>query len=61
MNRIIKEDADFPIKEAHRIIGLRNQIIHAYDSISDENIWAIIINHLPGLKVEIDQLTRESD
>ena len=59
MNRIIKEDADFPIKEAHRIIGLRNQIIHAYDSISDENIWAIIINHLPKLKVEIDQLTQE--
>jgi len=59
MNRIIKEDPDFPIKEAFRIIGLRNQIIHAYDSISDENIWAIIINHLPRLKVEIDQLTRE--
>jgi uncharacterized protein with HEPN domain len=59
MNRIIKEDADFPIKEAYRIIGLRNQIIHAYDSISDENIWAIIINHLPRLKGEIDQLTKE--
>jgi uncharacterized protein with HEPN domain len=59
MNRIIKEDPDFPIKEAYRIVGLRNQIIHAYDSISDENIWAIIINHLPSLKVEIDQLTQE--
>jgi uncharacterized protein with HEPN domain len=59
MNWIIKEDPDFPIKEAYRIIGLRNQIIHAYDSISDENIWAIIINHLPRLKIEIGQLTQE--
>jgi uncharacterized protein with HEPN domain len=59
VNRIIKDDPDFPIKEAYRIIGLRNQIIHAYDSISDENIWAIIINHLPRLKNEIDQLTQE--
>jgi uncharacterized protein with HEPN domain len=59
MNRIIKKDPDFPIKEAYRVIGLRNQIIHAYDSVSDENIWAIIINHLPKLKVEIDQMTQE--
>ena len=59
MNRIVKEDPDFPIKEAYRIVGLRNQIIHAYDSISDENIWAIIINYLPNLKTEVDALTKE--
>jgi uncharacterized protein with HEPN domain len=35
-------------------IGLRNQIIHAYDSISDENIWSIVINHIPNLKQEIE-------
>lgn len=59
MNRIIKEDPNFPIQEAMRIVGLRNQIIHAYNSISDENIWAIIINHLPKLKIEVDKLTKE--
>jgi uncharacterized protein with HEPN domain len=57
MNRIIKEDPNFPMQDAFRIVGLRNQIIHAYDSISDENIWAIIINHLPRLRAEIDKLT----
>jgi uncharacterized protein with HEPN domain len=59
MNRIIREEPYFPINEAFRIVGLRNQIIHAYDSISDENIWASIINHIPKLKVEVDRLTKE--
>jgi len=56
MNRILKEEASFTITNAKRIIGLRNQIIHGYDSISDENIWAIIINYLPILKAEVDRI-----
>lgn len=55
MNRIMKEEPEFPIENAKRIIGLRNQIIHGYDSVSDENIWGIIINHLPKLKEEISK------
>lgn len=54
VNRILKDNPAFEITNAKRIIGLRNQIIHAYDSISDENIWSIIINHLPNLKIEIE-------
>ena len=54
VNRILKENPEFQITNAHRIIGLRNQIIHAYDNISDENIWSIVINHIPNLKIEID-------
>ena len=56
INRILKDDPGFPIDNARRIIGLRNQIIHGYDSVSDENIWAIITSHLPKLKVEIEKL-----
>ncbi len=52
MGRIIKEDPNFPIQNARRIVGLRNQIIHGYDSVSDENIWGIVINHIPKLKEE---------
>jgi uncharacterized protein with HEPN domain len=58
MNRIMKEDPLFPIDNAKRIIGLRNQIIHGYDSVSDENIWGIVINHLPKLKEEIHKLIK---
>jgi len=58
VNRIIKRDESFleKIQDAQNIIGLRNQVIHAYDNISDENIWAIISNHLPKLKVEVNHL-----
>jgi len=56
MNRILKEDPEFPIDNARRIIGLRNQIIHGYDSVSDENIWGIMINYIPKLKEEINKM-----
>lgn len=58
VNRIIKRDSSFTgtISNAKAIIGLRNQVIHAYDNISDENIWSILINHLPKLKLDIDKL-----
>jgi uncharacterized protein with HEPN domain len=59
MSRILKEDPEFQIENARRIVGLRNQIIHGYDSVSDENIWGIIMIHLPKLKKEIELLIQE--
>jgi uncharacterized protein with HEPN domain len=58
INRIITRDATFDnkITNAKAIIGLRNQVIHAYDSISDETIWSILINHLPKQKIEVENL-----
>jgi uncharacterized protein with HEPN domain len=58
VNRIITRDNSFEskISNAKAIIGLRNQVIHAYDNISDENIWSILINHLPKLKLEVHSI-----
>ena len=61
VNRIINQNENFPIENAKRIIGLRNQIIHAYDNISDESIWAILVKHIPLLKHEIKLLIENSD
>jgi uncharacterized protein with HEPN domain/predicted nucleotidyltransferase len=60
VNRILKRDPSFSEKITHAkaIISLRNQVIHSYDSISDENIWSILINHLPKLKSEIKILIK---
>lgn len=62
VNRILQRDPGFEgnISNARAIIGLRNQVIHAYDNISDENIWSILINHLPKLKIEIESLIGEN-
>lgn len=49
----------FHIENSRKIIGLRNQIIHGYDNISDENVWGININHLPTLKLEIEKIIEE--
>lgn len=35
VNRILKVNPDFQIKNAKNIIGTRNRIIHSYDNISD--------------------------
>ncbi len=59
MNRILKEDANFAIENAKRIVGLRNQIIHGYDSISDENVWAVVVRHLPKLKISVEELLKQ--
>ena len=49
INRIIKVNPDISISSSKSIIGLRNQIIHAYDNISEEYIWSVIVKHLPIL------------
>jgi uncharacterized protein with HEPN domain len=63
VNRIITRDNSFTkkINNSKAIIGLRNQVIHAYDNISDENIWSILISHLPKLKLEVDTLIIENE
>jgi len=61
MIRIVKKDESFKdrITGSVAIIGLRNQIIHAYDNISDENIKSILTTHLILLKKEINVLINE--
>jgi len=56
INRILKEKPDFELVNARRIVNLRNFIIHAYDSIDDETIWAIINRHIPELEEDIKKL-----
>jgi len=55
-NRILRKNNKFQLANAEKIIGARNRIIHGYDKISDELIWSIVINHLPKLKVEVQEL-----
>ena len=63
VNRILTRDPalEKEISDAKNIIGLRNHVIHAYDNISDENIWAILINHIPRLETEVNKLIQHEN
>jgi len=39
-----------------KIVGLRNLIAHAYDSVDNSLLWNIITRHIPELKKEIRNL-----
>ena len=56
--RILEHNPEIEISNARKIVNLRNLVIHSYDSISDENIWAIVINGLPELKKEVFKLLK---
>lgn len=55
-NQILKEHPDIEISHARSIVNTRNYIIHGYDSLRSEIIWAIVINDLPILKQEVARL-----
>ena len=59
LNRIITKDESIKISNARKIVDTRNRIIHGYDSVSDEIIWGIIINHIPILQTEVKDLLVE--
>jgi len=58
VNRILKKDRHFNLENAQNIIGTRNRIAHGYDKISDDLIWSIVINNLPKLKEEVQNLLK---
>ena len=60
MNRILKVCPEISITSARRIVNTRNYLIHGYDSLREDLIWAIVINHLPLLKAEVSKLLESS-
>ncbi len=41
------------IPELPKIVGLRNRLIHGYDSVDDEILWDIVQTKLPVLKNQV--------
>ena len=56
MNRILKIEPDINITSARKIVDTRNYVIHAYDSLKPDILWAFVINHIPRLKADILRL-----
>ena len=56
LSRISKREGAITITNSRKINDTRNRIIHGYDSVSDEVIWGIILQHRPILRTEIQNL-----
>ena len=59
MNRILNKNASIQLSNARKIVGTRNRIIHGYDTVSDGALCGIINDHVPILKLEVEQLLGE--
>jgi uncharacterized protein with HEPN domain len=59
LSRIIAKEPTISISNARKIVDTRNRIIHGYDSVSDEIIWGIVINHVLILQTEVKALLGE--
>lgn len=44
------------IPDLRRIVGLRNRIIHGYDSVDDQLLWQTVQAHVPSLAQQLEQL-----
>jgi len=58
MNQVLKINPDIPITAARKIVDTRNFVIHAYDSLKPDILWGIVINHMPLLKKEVENLLK---
>jgi len=58
INKFEKIFPESNIDNARKIVGLRNRLIHTYDSIDPTIIWAIIKNHLSPLKAKVIKLMK---
>ena len=56
VNKIVQLKPEVTISGTKQIIGLRNLIVHAYDSIEPSVIWRILIKDIPVLKEEIEAI-----
>ncbi len=56
LNKIVQIDPEIRISGIRQIIGLRNLIVHAYDSIEPSVLWRILVKDIPILKKEIELL-----
>lgn len=53
---IAEPSLELRIPDLRRIVGLRNRIIHGYDSVDDEILWDIVQTKIPALETRLREL-----
>jgi uncharacterized protein with HEPN domain len=52
----MKLHPEIEITNSRKTVDTRNRIIHGYDTISEDILWAVVIRDLPNLRIEINRL-----
>jgi uncharacterized protein with HEPN domain len=53
VNKFKQECPDEKLENTSQIVGFRNRIIHAYDSIDNSIVWVIVKKYLTPLEKEV--------
>lgn len=59
VNKILQMNPNIIITSAKHMIGLRNIIVHSYDSVDPSVLWRIILKDIPILKNEVKFLLNQ--
>jgi uncharacterized protein with HEPN domain len=59
LNKFYQNESSIKIENDKQIIAFRNRLVHAYDSIDNSIVWAIIKKHIPQLKEEVKKIIQE--
>lgn len=62
LNRLSKTDARTAecIDHAAEIVGFRNVLIHGYDLVDDERVWATITKDVPRLEEQVMTMLQQN-
>lgn len=62
LNRLLRSDdaCFYEIRDAHKIVGLRNVLAHGYDIIDYEVLWDAADQNVPALKADVERLLASS-
>ena len=59
INQLMKHDPTILLNNARAIVGTLNRVIHAYDNVTPEFLWSLVINHIPKLKEDVAGMLAE--
>lgn len=48
------------ISDIRDIVGMRNRLIHGYDNVNYDMLWDIVVNFVPSLEKQADDLLRKA-
>jgi uncharacterized protein with HEPN domain len=60
VNHLRRVEPDAKLPNTKQMVDFRNRLIHSYDNVNGAIVWAIIHNHLPILKADVQQHLTES-